>query len=100
MDAWLIRIEAWPHSSGRGQDVDQAQAGPRQQSFVVRAIDARGALERAELIAEGMRTNPMVWRAPITEIRKAHEDERASEKPEPDLRLVIAKPPAVHGAAP
>jgi hypothetical protein len=90
MYAWLIRIEAWPHSTGRGQEVDQAQAGKREQTFVVSAQDAKDALERAELIAQGMRTNPMVWRAPIIEIRKAREGERSSEKPEPKLELLTA----------
>lgn len=70
---WFVAIEAWPHSSGRGQEVDQATVGPREQHFVVKAVGMSDALEGAELIAVGMRTNPMVWRAPIVQIRQIKE---------------------------
>lgn len=70
MDAWKITIEAWPHSTGRGQAIDQKDAGERSASYVVRAQDAKDALQFAEAIAMGIRSNPMVWRAPITAIVK------------------------------
>ena len=67
-DLWLVTIEVWPHSTGKGQVADQASAGDRVQNFAVRAVDIAAALELAECIAQGMRTNPMVWRAPIKAI--------------------------------
>lgn len=70
-DRWMVTIEAWPHSTGNGNQADQKAAGDRVQNFAVRAIDASEALKCAELIAQGMRTNPMVWRAPITAIVKS-----------------------------
>lgn len=70
MDRWKITIEAWPHSTGAGAETDQKAAGERVGSYVVRAIDAASALEFAEAIAQGVRANPMVWRAPITAIVK------------------------------
>lgn len=73
MNRWRVTIEAWPHSSGKGQEADQAAAGPRTNDFVVRAVDMSAALEAAEHIAMGMRVNPMVWRAPITGIIQAPE---------------------------
>lgn len=81
-DRWLIRIKAWPHSTGRGQEIDQAQAGEPESTFVVKANDMKEALKCGELIVMGMRTNPIVWLAPITEIRQAREDDYSSEKPE------------------
>lgn len=68
MSLWKVTIEAWPHSSGRGNVIDQKEAGERVQSFAVRADNMEDALQAAEFIAQGMRTNPMVWRAPITAI--------------------------------
>jgi hypothetical protein len=68
MQRWLVTIEAWPHSTGKGQDADQKAAGDRVQKFAVRAGDMEDALQAADYIAQGMRTNPMVWRAPITGI--------------------------------
>lgn len=70
MDRWKVQIEAWPHSTGSGIEKDQKQVGERVQIYCVRAIDIADALKCAELIAQGMRSNPMVWRAPITEIVK------------------------------
>ena len=68
MRRWKITLEAWPHSTGNGQDADQKLAGERVQNFTVDAEDARGALKLAEAIAKGMEANPMTWRAPITAI--------------------------------
>jgi hypothetical protein len=67
-DRWLITIEAWPHSTGNGQEADQKAAGPRKNDFVVRAEGMQSAFEAAEQIAMGMRVNPMIWRAPIVSI--------------------------------
>ena len=71
MDLWLVEIEAWPQSTGRGADVDQKEAGERCKSYPVRAIDMGEAFRMAEAIAMGVRANPMVWRAPIVKIEKA-----------------------------
>ncbi len=73
VDRWMVTIEAWPHSTGNGQEADQKLAGERSQNFAVRAIDISAALELAEAIAQGMRTNPMVWRAPIMAIIRSRE---------------------------
>jgi len=72
-DRWLVTIEAWPHSTGNGADKDQLAAGDRTQKFAVRAEGMADAFRCAEFIAQGMRTNPMVWRAPITAIVKENE---------------------------
>lgn len=74
---YLICIEAWPYSLEEGQDVAQALAGPRVQSFIVPANDIKAALAQAELFRNGMLTNPYVWEAPITEVRLARLDEDA-----------------------
>jgi hypothetical protein len=69
-DLWKVTIEAWPHSTGKGRDADQAAAGERSASYAVRAVDMGDAFKAAEYIAMGVRANPMVWRAPITSIIK------------------------------
>ena len=70
MTRWIVTIEAWPHSSGNGQENDQKAAGERTSNYTVRAIDIAQALEFAEAIAMGMRHNTMVRRAPIVSIVK------------------------------
>jgi hypothetical protein len=65
MNRWRITIEAWPHSTGKGADKDQALAGEREQTFHVVAYDIREAMKLADCISEGMQSNPMVWKAPI-----------------------------------
>jgi hypothetical protein len=70
MDLWKVTIEAWPHSTGRGAQVDQHEAGERVASYPVRAVDMADAMRMAEAVAMGVRANPMVWRAPITAIVK------------------------------
>lgn len=70
MYRWHIVIEAWPHSTGKGQDVDQAAAGERVQSYYVEANDVRAALRSATCIQNGMVSNPAVWEAPIIGITR------------------------------
>ena len=65
---WQIRIEAWPHSTGKGADMDQRAAGDREVYFYVSADDIDEAARMARCFAAGMEHNPAVWRAPITGI--------------------------------
>lgn len=60
-----ITIQAWPHSTGRGADVDQKEAGEREHYFYVDADDIRAAMKMATCFQQGMERNPMVWHAPI-----------------------------------
>jgi hypothetical protein len=69
-DRWKITIEAWPHSTGNGSHKDQEAAGERSKDYVIRAEGMAAAVEFAEAIAMGVRSNPMVWRAPIIAIVK------------------------------
>lgn len=80
-ERWMVTIEAWAHSTGNGEDNDQKLAGERSQNFVVNAVDISAALEFAEAISQGMRTNPMVWRAPIKAIIQEREWERRLCRP-------------------
>lgn len=76
MRRWLITIEAWPHSTGNGQTADQAAAGDRVQSYCVNARDIAEALYLANCIVKGMKSNPMVWEAPITGITQQKETDQ------------------------
>ena len=67
---WKIIIEAWPHSSGKGQEADQAAAGEREQYFYCSAEDIQDAMRFADCFAEGMKSNPAVWVAKITGINR------------------------------
>lgn len=71
MAKWNVTIESWPHSTGNGADKDQQAAGERTRVIVVDAEDIEGALKAAKIFVEGMKTNPMVWQAPIMSITKA-----------------------------
>jgi hypothetical protein len=66
MNRWRITIEAWPHSTGNGQEADQKAAGDREHYFYVDADDIGAAMKMARCYAEGMERNPAVWRPPIT----------------------------------
>jgi hypothetical protein len=70
---WQITIEAWPHSTGKGQTVDQAAAGERAQLYEANAHDMKQALIYAEHIVRGIEANPMVWQAPIMSIVRVRE---------------------------
>jgi hypothetical protein len=76
---WKVTIEAWPHFTGQGREADQAKAGQRVQTYRVGAVDIRRALLCAEHIASGMRSNPMVWQAPIMAIERVIEDQSRPE---------------------
>lgn len=65
MTRWKITIEAWPHSTGNGNEVDQAAAGDRKREFIVYADGAKAAFALAEAISMGVQSHPMVWQAPI-----------------------------------
>jgi hypothetical protein len=68
MHRWRIIIEAWPHSTGAGQEADQKAAGERESYFYVSANDIGEAMRMAQCFAEGIKHNPAVWEAPITGI--------------------------------
>lgn len=65
---WKITIQAWPHSTGNGQLNDQKAAGDRSREFEIRASDMAEAFRHAQSIALGIKSNPMVWQAPIRAI--------------------------------
>jgi hypothetical protein len=74
MRRWKITIEAWPFSMEKCTAEDaQKLAGERSKDYVVRAIDAAQALEFADAIAMGVRSNPAVWRAPIVALAQEPE---------------------------
>jgi hypothetical protein len=68
MNRWRVVIEAWPHSTGKGQTNDQAAAGEAVQTYHVKAYDIAAALVLAKCIVEGIEANPAVWQAPIKSI--------------------------------
>jgi hypothetical protein len=68
MSVYEVVIEVWPHSTGRGSEVDQKQAGAREQRFQVRADDMRAAMVVAETICVGLKQNPIVYMTPIKSI--------------------------------
>lgn len=70
MMRWEITIEAWPHSTGKGQDEDQKACGARSQEFYTRAETIDDALVHANIFATGMVTNPRMWQARVMSIRR------------------------------
>ena len=76
MNRWRIIIEACPHSTGAGQEADQKMAGDRERYFYVDADDIREAMKMAHCFAQGIETNPAVWRAPITGVHIDRSRER------------------------
>ena len=72
MGGYRLRIEAWPYSTGAGQQADQAAAGPRERMFDLAAEDFDAAYRQAKLIQEGIQSHDRVWQAPIIDLtRKA-----------------------------
>ncbi len=68
MDRWIITVQVCPHSTGRGQEADQASVGERRQTVIVEAGDIESALSQAKLYLAGVRTNPMVWKAFVSSV--------------------------------
>ncbi len=82
VEKWDITIEAWPYSTGNGQEADQKAAGPRSKTFRVRAEDFNQAVRFAQTLAAGVKANPAVWRAPIQCVRHARYDDVLPENGE------------------
>lgn len=70
MNRWLAEIHVWPHSTERGRETDQKEAGDRVQKIEVTGDSIDDALKAANLFRLGVETNPMVWRAPIFKIER------------------------------
>jgi hypothetical protein len=70
MSRFAARIEIYPHSSGKGQDRDQELAGNRLNDFDFDADNMREASRIAELIADGIETNPAVWQANVVRLER------------------------------
>ena len=64
---WKIAIEAWPHSTGNGNEADKKAAGADEGAhyFYVDADDIHEAMKMARCLAKGIERNPAVWKAPI-----------------------------------
>lgn len=70
MYQWTVKIEVWPYSTDKGVDADQIACGDKCITRLVRADDIKEALNFANLIVEGIKTNPRVWQAPIMSIER------------------------------
>lgn len=70
---WRVTIEVWPHSTSNGQVNDQAAAGDRVREFKIESPGIAVAYQAACHIAEGIRSHPMVWTAPIIAIVRIRE---------------------------
>lgn len=67
---WHVRFEVVPHSTGRGEEVDQAAAGARLQCFYIDAKNAHDAIRLADCIGYGLLANPAVWCATIISVTR------------------------------
>lgn len=70
---WEVIVEAWPFSTGVGQLKDQEACGPREAPCYVTADDIAEAMRFAKVIAETLKRNPRVWKAPIVSVRRVRE---------------------------
>ncbi len=70
-EKWFVLIRCAPFSTGRGQTTDQKDIGPEYKSFSVVAWGFHQAMEKAEAIILGIRTNPMVWTSEIIGVVQA-----------------------------
>jgi len=68
MSLYKVQITVWPHSTGRGKDIDQKQAGAQKQEYEVRAEGIYDALQISETICLGITQNPIVWQAFVNSI--------------------------------
>lgn len=68
MGRYMVKVEAWPYSTGAGAAADQAAAGPRERLFEVRAQDFEGALMQARCLRDGVGSHDRVWQAHIRSI--------------------------------
>lgn len=61
---WKITVNVWPHSTGRGQDIDQAAAGAREQSFTIDGDEFAAAYKAAKFIVVGIEASPARLESP------------------------------------
>jgi len=71
VDRWVAGFQVWPHSSGRGGETDQKEAGERDQQFEFTADVIDAALVIAKAFKCGLERNPMVWQAPIFKLERS-----------------------------
>ncbi len=64
-EEWFILIRVSPFSTGRGRTTDQKDVGPEYKPFQVKAWGFHQAMQMAEAIILGIRSNPMVWTSEI-----------------------------------
>ncbi len=67
-DDWNCEIETWPQSTGEGHEADQKACGQRIMGYRVRGDSIHEAIEAAEHICTGIKTNPRVWQAQVRRI--------------------------------
>lgn len=67
---WRITIEVWPHSTGKGAELDQEAAGEREQYFYADARDIDEAFGMARCFEEGVCANPAVRGAAIVGVHR------------------------------
>lgn len=72
MMRWRITIAVWPHSTGNGNAADKKAAGAENGDlyFYVDAECFREASRLAECYAEGVQSNPSVWKAPVMGVHR------------------------------
>lgn len=67
---WELVVEAWPFSTGAGQEQDQQSCGPRSVPCHVRCDSVHEAVKYADIVSQTLKRNPAIWKAPITSVRK------------------------------
>lgn len=70
MNLYEADIEVWPHSTGRGREVDQQQAGQRHQKYEVKANSFEDALATVNAVIVGVKQNPLVWEVRVRRIEE------------------------------
>lgn len=70
MASWTVKFDVWAYSTGEGASIDQKKVGDKTQTFQFMANEIEDALEKANLIKKGIKTNPSVWTCRIKSLKQ------------------------------
>lgn len=65
---YKLSCRVWPYSTDLGREESDKRIGGELQSFEYFAQDFKDACVKAEILCQGVRSNPLVWQTIITSL--------------------------------
>lgn len=62
---YKLSVRVWPYNTGKGREEGLKEVGGENQSFEYTADDFKDAVSKADILCQGIRSNPFVWQVII-----------------------------------